>query len=173
MHRIVSDAALDALFRAAHSHYAWLERPVGDTLLRALYELVKRGPSGVARPARLVFVRSAEAKARLAGALPAALRPGLANAPVAAIVGCPREPGRLAAGGREGGLQAACLILAARALGLDCGPFWEFDAGIVEAAFFPDGTVAAIALCALGYGDETQPAPAEPRQRFDEACAIL
>ncbi|HVC57576.1 MAG TPA: nitroreductase family protein [Stellaceae bacterium] len=174
MRRIVSDAALDALFRAAHSRYVWLDRPVGDTLLRALWELVKRAPtSGIARPARLVFVRSQAVKARLAPALPEAIRAGLTTAPVAAIVGHAIDLERPSAGLREGGMQAASLILAARALGLDCGPFWDFDGRIVDAAFFPEGTVASTVLCAIGYGDDTQPAPPEARPGCDETCPIL
>ncbi len=174
MHRIVNDAALDTLFRAARSHYAWLPRPVSDTMLRALWELVKRAPtSGLARPAHLLFVRSDEARARLATAVPAAARAGLLSAPVAAIVGCALDRERPAAGLREGGLQAACLILAARALGLDCGPFWEFDNRVVDAAFFPEGGVASTVLCAIGYGDESEPAPAEQQRAYDEACTIL
>ena len=172
MHRIVNDAALDALFRAARSHYRWLPRPVSDTMLRALWELVKRAPtSGIARPTRVLFVCSNEAKARLASAV-ATGRDGLATAPVAAIVAYPLDREHPAAALREGGLRAACLILAARALGLDCGPFWNFDGRVVDAEFFPEGGVAATLVCAIGYGDDTEPAPDEARPGFDEACAI-
>ena len=174
MHRIVNDAALDALFRSARSHYVWLPRPVSDTLLRALWELVKRGPtSGIADPGRLLFIRSEPAKSRLAAALPAAVRGGLTNAPVAAIIGSPIDRDHPSATLREGGLQAASLILAVRALGLDCGPVWEFDGPAVEAAFFPEGEVAATFLCAIGYGDDAQPAPDQMPPRVDEACGIL
>jgi 3-hydroxypropanoate dehydrogenase len=173
MHRIVSDAAFDTLFRAARSHYAWLARPVGDTLLRALWELVKRGPtSGLAHPARLVFVRSPDAKARLMPALPEAARAGLIGAPVVAVVGYPLDGERTAAV-REGGLQVASLVLAARALGLDCGPVWDFDNRGVDAAFFPGGAVASTVLCAIGYGDDSQAAAPEARAGFAEACTIL
>ena len=86
MPRIVNDEALDTLFRAARSHYAWLARPIGDTLLRALWELVKRGPaSGAVLPPRLLFLRSDEAKARLAPALPEAARSGVMAAPVVVV----------------------------------------------------------------------------------------
>lgn len=133
MHRIVNDEALDRLFRAARSHPAWLARPVGDTLLRAILGT--------------------------------------------AIIGHALDPDqcqhRRAAALREGTLQAASLILAARALGLDCGPIWDFDAGAAGAAFFPEGTIAANFLCALGYGDDTQLSPSEARPVFDEACQIL
>ncbi|HKS89681.1 MAG TPA: nitroreductase family protein [Stellaceae bacterium] len=174
MPRIVNDAALDTLFRAARSHYVWLARPVSDTMLRALWELIKRAPtSGIPRPAHLLFIRSDEAKARLTEALPEAARPGLATAPVAAVVGRPLDREHAAAAMREGGLQTACLILAARALGLDCGPFWDFDNRIVDADFFPDGAVASTALCAIGYGDPPRSAPQPPRPGFDETCTIL
>jgi 3-hydroxypropanoate dehydrogenase len=181
MHRIVNDEALDTLFRAARSHYAWLDRPVSDTMLRALWELVKLGPtSGLGRPARFLFVRSAEAKARLGPAVAAPERAAVMTAPVAAIVGYPLEPGAGADSGpdrqaapRDAVLQAAYLILAARALGLDCGPIWDFDAGLVDAAFFPEGAVAANFLCALGYGDDSQLAPQPVRPGIAEACNIL
>ena len=178
MHRIVNDEALDTLFRAARSHYAWLARPVSDTMLRALWELVKLGPtSGLGLP-RILFVRSEAAKARLGPAVSVQQRAALMTAPVAAIVGHPLKPDpgpghdRQAAR-RDAALQAAYLILASRALGLDCGPIWDFDAGLVDAAFFPEGTVAANFLCALGYGDESQPAPHQVRAGVTGACNIL
>ena len=172
MHRIVNDEALDILFRAARNRPAWLARPVSDTMLRALWELVKLGPvSASAHSTRLLFIKSDEAKSRLGAAIPANSRDTLLTAPVAAIVGHPPcgHPGA----DRDGTLHAAYLILAARALGLDCGPIWHFDAPLVDRAFFPDGSRAACFLCALGYGDATQPSPDEPGPGFDEACAIL
>jgi 3-hydroxypropanoate dehydrogenase len=207
MHRIVNDEALDTLFRAARSHHAWLARPVSDTLLRAVWELVKLGPtSSAGRPARILFIRSEVAKERLAPAVPAAHWAAIRHAPVAAIVGHEPDHGpgqdrrqdRRAAAGREGErqaahlqaahlqaahlqaahlqaahLQAAYLIVAARALGLDCGPIWDFDARAVDAAFFPEGSCTASFLCALGYGDDTQLLPEEARPAFDEAYRIL
>ena len=170
MHRIVNDEALDSLFRAARCHYAWLARPVGDTLLRAVWELVKLAPvSGCDCPPRIVFIKSEEAKARLEPAVPPDLRAGFIAAPVAAVIGCDRDR----ADGEGGTLQAAYLIMAARALGLDCGPAWRFDNAIVDAAFFPDGGVAASFLCALGYGNDAQPPPEAQRLGSDEACTIL
>jgi 3-hydroxypropanoate dehydrogenase len=176
--RIVNDEALDTLFRAARNRDAWLDREVSDTLLRALWELVKRGPaSGVAGPARVLFVRSPAAKDRLASAVPDAARVALKTAPVVAVIGCPPEAARAPAASREGGLRAACLILAARALGLDCGPIWEFDGRRVDDAFFPEGSCAATVLCAIGYGDEVPRAANPPPQSApadaDEACTIL
>jgi len=181
MHRIVNDEALDTLFRAARSHHAWLARPVSDTMLRALWELVKLGPtSGLGRPARILFVRSQAAKARLAPAVAEPERAAIMTAPVAAIVGYPLEPAPDSGPGhdrqaarRDAALQAAYLILASRALGLDCGPIWDFDAGLVDAAFFSEGTVAANFLCGLGYGDDAQLAPHQVRPGVAEACRIL
>ena len=177
MHRFVSDEALDALFSGARIRHAWLARPVGERLLRALWELVRLGPTGGdARPARLTFVRSQDGKARLAAAVLPEQREMVKTAPVAAVVLCPcdRHPDRRAAALRDGAAKAAYLIVAARALGLDCGPIWDFDARRVEAGLSPDGAAAAAFLCALGYSDDTQPAPGEERPGGrDEVCCIL
>jgi 3-hydroxypropanoate dehydrogenase len=175
MHRIVNDAALDTLFRAARSHRAWLARPVSDTLLRAVWELVHLGPTGGAGPARIVFVRSEDAKARLGPAVPAEQRAGIMTAPIAAIVGYALDPGhdRHGAALRDAVLQAAYLILASRALGLDCGPVWDFDERLVDAAFFPEGTIASNFVCALGYGDDAQALPYHVRPGVAAVCNIL
>jgi 3-hydroxypropanoate dehydrogenase len=178
MHRIVNDEALDTLFRAARSHHAWLARPVSDTMLRALWELVRLGPTSGAGPARILFVRSETAKARLGPAVAEPERAAIMTAPVAVVVGYPLEPGRGSedrrqAAQRDAALQAAYLILASRALGLDCGPVWDFDAGLVDTAFFPERTVAANFLCALGYGDDSRLASHQVRPGIAEACNIL
>ncbi len=173
MHRIVNDEALDALFRAARSPETWLDRPVGDTLLRAVWELVSLGPTGgVGRRARVVFVKSAAAKARLAAAVAPAGEGAILRAPVTAIIAHPpcRDGGPSAAG--EGRLAAAYLILAARALGLDCRPIWVFDAGAIDAGFLPDGAAADF-MCALGYGDDAEQSPAKAAAASREACEIL
>ncbi len=174
MPRIVNDAALDTLFRAPRSRGAWLAKPVNDTMLRALWELVKHGPtSGHAGAGQILFVRSALAKARLVPAIAPAEQDGVATAPIAAIIACRRSDNDAAAALCDGALQAAYLIIAARALGLDCGPIWHFDARLVDAAFFPEGALAARFLCAIGYGDDMQPSPQPPPLGFDEACQIL
>jgi 3-hydroxypropanoate dehydrogenase len=186
MHRIVSDEALDTLFRNVRRDPAWLDRRVGDTLLRAVWGLVKLGPiSDKSAPARILFLRSDEAKERLAPALPPDERAGARVTPVMAILAS--ELGAAAADGsfageearpralaaRDGALRGAYLILAARSLGLDCRPIWDFHAAAVETAFFPDGTVVATFLCGLGYGDAAQIEPIEPRPGCDETCRIL
>jgi 3-hydroxypropanoate dehydrogenase len=180
MPRILSDESLDTLFRNATAQPVWLDRPVGDTLLRALWDLVKLGPvSGKSSAARLLLLRSEEAKERLAPALPPEERAALRTAPLAAILA--GELGALTgAESREralalcdGALRGAYLTLAARCLGLDCRPIWDFHAETVEAAFFSEGTVVVTFLCALGYGDETRCEPTPPRRDLDEACRIL
>jgi 3-hydroxypropanoate dehydrogenase len=177
MRRIVNDEALDTLFRAARRHHAWLARPVSDTLLRAIWELVELGPTGGVAPARLLFVRSEDAKARLGPAVSASAvdRTAITTAPIAAIIGHPLDPGRArhAAALRDAALRAAYLILASRAVGLDCGPIWDFDARLVDAAFFPEGTVASDFVCALGYGDDMQASPHQVRPGVAEACTVL
>jgi len=185
MPRILSDESLDTLFRNAAAQPVWLDRPVGDTLLRALWELVKLGPvSDRSCSARILFLRSAEAKERLALALPPGERAALRTASIAAILAS--ELGAAADGAltiaealprvlavRDGALRGAYLTLAARSLGLACRPMWDFHAETVQAAFFPDGTAIATFLCALGYGDETRCDPAPPRRDLDEAGQIL
>lgn len=181
MHRIVSDESLDTLFRTACSHQAWLDRPVSETLLRALWELVKLGPiSDKSIPARILFIRSDKAKERLAPTLPPNERAVAQAAPVTAIIAS--EFGSAADAGlaearpralamRDGALRGAYLILAARALGLDCRPIWDFHADAIEAAFLSKG--AATFLCALGYGDDAQREPDRPRTGFDAGSQIL
>jgi 3-hydroxypropanoate dehydrogenase len=128
----------------------------------------RTGPGGAA-----VFAKSDGAKARLVDAVPDAERETALNAPVTAILSH-RNCGPGDGGGhRDGALHAAYLMLAARALGLDCGPIWRFDAPLVQRLFFNEDRLAASFLCALGYGDATQPRSPEPRPDFDEACAIL
>src|SRR5258708_17587710 len=126
MGRIVNDEALDTLFRAARRPDAWLAQPAGDTLLRAVWELVKLGPrSEVGPPARLLFIKSDDAKRRLTAAIPAATQAAIVGAPLVAILGHRLDPGRRPPSRRDGALQAAYLILAARALGLACAPIRE------------------------------------------------
>ena len=191
----LDQAALDQLFAAARTHNVWQDRPVSDELLHELYECMKWGPTAAnGSPARIVFVKSREAKERL---LPC-MAPGNADktraAPVTAIVGMdgafyeklptlfPQADARSwfvgnqalidATAFRNSSLQGAYLILAARALGLDCGPMSGFDADKINAAFFKDGTVKANFVCNLGYGDHAKLFPRNPRLSFAEACRI-
>lgn len=191
----LDSAALDLLFREARTHNGWQGRPVPEALLRELWDLVKWGPTSAnCLPARLVFVVSPEAKEKLR---PCLMEGNLAKtmaAPATAIVGYdldfpdtlprlfPHTDARSWFVGNEAltettafrnsSLQGAYFMLAARALGLDCGPMSGFDAAKVEAAFFPGGRVKANFLCNIGYGDPAQLFPRSPRLDFDEACRI-
>lgn len=189
--------ALDLIFRNARTHRAWEGRPVADATLHAIYELMKWGPTtGNSCPARIVFVRSAAAKERLRPALDAGNVVQTMAAPTTAIVaydlafyerlpqlaphtdarswfaGAPEDHLRTTAL-RNGSLQGGYLIIAARALGLDCGPISGFDNAKVDAAFFPGGTLRSNFLCNLGYGDSSKLRPRAPRLSFDEACTIV
>jgi 3-hydroxypropanoate dehydrogenase len=179
MRRIVNDEALDILFRNAGDRHVWLARPISDTILRAVWELARLGPSsGACGALHLVFVKSEEPKARLAAALPEVERAALTTAPAAAIVACPAAssaPGPVLrdAALREAALHAAYLMVAGRALGLDCAPIWQFDAARLDREFFPDGRMTASFLCALGYGEDRRTEASDLRPAFTEACAIL
>jgi 3-hydroxypropanoate dehydrogenase len=191
----LTDRALDQLFRQARSYSSWSGEPVSDELLHELYELMKWGPTAVnSCPARMVFVKGEEAKLRLKPCLAEGNVEKSMTAPVVAIIGMdmefyeqlpklfPHTDARSWYAGkpeaiqdnamRNSTLQGAYLMLAARALGLDCGPMSGFDKAAVEAAFFPDGKVKANFICALGYGTDEKLYPRGPRLGFDEACRI-
>ncbi|MGQ3672335.1 malonic semialdehyde reductase [Xanthobacter sp. TB0136] len=189
-------ATLDRLFRAARSHNGWTDQPVSDEELREIYDLMKYGPTALnTQPARLVFLRSAQAKEKIRPALAEGNLKALA-APVIAIVGYdtefyekipqlfPHNPGYRdyfakdkAAGEplafRNSSLQGGYFILAARAVGLDVGPMSGFDAEKVDATFFPDGKVKANFIAALGHGDHSKVFERLPRLPFEEAAQIL
>jgi 3-hydroxypropanoate dehydrogenase len=190
--------ALDVLFRAARSQNGWLPRAVADEKLRELYELWKWGPTASnGSPARVIFVRTAEGKSRLAPALSPGNLPKVMGAPVTAIIGydvefhhhLPRlfahspdayarfqgERNRAHAATtafRNGTLQGAYLMLAARALGLDCGPMSGFDEEAVNRSFWAGTSIRANFLCNLGYGDPSKLFARHPRLSFDECCTL-
>jgi 3-hydroxypropanoate dehydrogenase len=189
-------SALDLILRKARTHRAWLDRPVPDDLLRRVHELAAEGPTSAnCSPMRVLFVKSREAKERLRPALTPGNVDKTMQAPVTAIIGhdlqfyelLPRlfptadmranfvgKPDLIAATAfRNGSLQGAYLMLAARALGLDCGAMSGFDNAKVDAAFFPDGRVKSNFLCNLGYGDASKLGPRPPRLPFDDACRII
>ena len=193
---MLSDDGLDLIFRSARTHRAWLDRPVPDDLLRRVYDLARLGPTSAnCSPMRLLFVKSREAKERLRPCLSPGNVDKTMQAPVTAIVGhaldfyeeLPRlfpaadmranyvgKPELIAATAfRNGSLQGAYLMLAARALGLDCGGMSGFDNSKVDGEFFPDGRVKSNFLCNLGYGDASKLAPRAPRLSFDEVCRII
>lgn len=193
---ILTPAALAQLFTDARSLHSFRPEPVSDATLTELYDLLKWGPSAFnAQPGRYLFLRTAAAKARLAPALkPANLEKTLA-APVTVIVAqdlrfyehLPRlfsaydakalfeaDPALVASTAfRNSCLQGAYLMIAARALGLTCGPMSGFDAGKVNAEFFPDGRIQANFLCNLGYADLSGAKARGPRLAFAEACQLL
>ncbi len=192
----VSDSALDILFRKARTYRNWLPKTVPDELVHELYDLFKLGPTSAnSCPARVVFLKSEEAKARLLPAMAPGNVDKTRTAPVTAIIAydlefyeklpelSPHADMRSAFVGkpaliqetafRNGSLQGAYLILAARALGLDCGPMSGFHADNVNAEFFPDGKWKVNFICNLGYGEESQLFPRQPRLTFEEACRIL
>jgi 3-hydroxypropanoate dehydrogenase len=195
-HSPLPDAALDQLFREARTHSAWLSIPVPDELLRQAYALARLGPTSAnTSPARFVFITTPEAKARLKPALAPGNVDKSMSAPVTMIVAWdtqfydhlprlfPHADMRQHFAGnqkaaeesalRNSSLQGAYFILAARALGLDCGPMSGFNADLLNAEFFPDGRWKANFLCNLGYGDKSRLHPRLPRLDFEEAALIL
>jgi 3-hydroxypropanoate dehydrogenase len=192
----LSGESLDQLFRRARTYSAWLPDPVPGEVLRQIYELSRLGPTSAnCTPARWVFLTTEESRARILPALMPANVEKTRTAPVTAIVAWDNEfyqkmsklfPntkfGEMFAANpalrdetafRNGSLQGGYFILAARALGLDCGPMSGFDAQKVNAEFFPDGKWKVNFLCNLGYGDPATLRDRNPRLEFDEACVIL
>jgi 3-hydroxypropanoate dehydrogenase len=192
----VSNDCINQIFREARTHNKWLPQPVSPELLRQAYELAALGPTSAnSSPARYVFLTTLKARERLRSALsPGNLEKTMA-APVTVIVAWDAEfyeklpklfphmdmrsmflaKPELAepTAFRNSSLGGAYFILAARALGLDCGPMSGFDAAKVDAEFFPDSKWKSNFLCNLGYGDAANLYPRNPRLSFDEACLIL
>lgn len=195
-HQPLPQAALDQLFLQAQTLNAWQDKPVADELLQRLYENLRWAPTSMnCSPARIVFVKSADAKAKLDSALMEGNRAKSMAAPVTAIIAYdtrffeqlpklfpPNPKARdMFAGNaaladitafRNGTLQGAYLILAARALGLDCGPMSGFDNAKVDELFLAGTTYKSNFLCNLGYGDVKGIYPRAPRLSFAEACSI-
>ena len=188
--------SLDLLFRTARTHNGWQPKPVPDSLLHELFDLAKMAPTSAnCSPMRVVFVTSAEGKERLKPALSAGNLEKTMAAPVTAIIAndtqfyeelpklFPHADAKswftsnssLAdeTAFRNGTLQGAYFIVAARALGFDCGPMSGFDNAKVDAEFFPDGRFKSNFLCNLGYGDPSKLFPRSPRFSFDEAALIV
>ena len=192
----IDDAGLDQLFRAARTHNAFAG-PVTDADLREIYDLMKWGPTSAnSTPARFVFVRTAEGKERLRPTLSAGNLDKTMAAPVVVIVAYdlefyeqlpklfPHTDARSWFAGkadahirdnalRGGTLQGAYFIVAARALGFDCGPMGGFDNALLDAAFFPDGKWKSNFLINVGHGDPAKVHTRNPRLSFDEACRIV
>lgn len=196
MGHAVNDEALDILFRTARTHGKWLDKPVTPQMLMAIYDVMRFAPTSAnGNPARIVFVVSSQAKERLKPHLSAGNLEKTMAAPATAIIAYdldfsqnmlklfPQNPkmkdvfadpkAAELQGFRNGTLQGAYFILAARALGLDCGPMSGFNNEGVDKEFFPEGRIKSNFLCNIGYGDEAALKPRNPRLSFDEACKIL
>jgi len=189
-------AGRNLLFNEARTHNGWTDQPVSDDTLRELFDLLKMAPTSAnCSPARFVFLRSTESRQRLAPALlPGNLEKTLA-APVTVIVACdlafheqlprlfPHADARSWFAGNEdliretafrnGTLQGAYMMLAARAVGLDCGPMSGFDKAKVDETFFADTPWRSNFLCNLGHGDPSKLFPRSPRFQFEDACRVL
>jgi 3-hydroxypropanoate dehydrogenase len=211
MGQAVDDVVLDTLFREARTYSKWLPRPIADKTLHELWDVIKWAPTSAnAEPARFAFLRSKESKERLRPALAPLNVEKTMTAPVTVIVGYdlrfyerlpklfPQNPGMAklfesnpemveTTAKRNSSLQGAYLIMAARALGLDCGAMSGFDNAKVDEEFFaagkpcfgcdqeffPEGHVKTNFLCNLGYGDPASLFPRLPRLSFNEACSLL
>ncbi len=193
----VTDDCLDILFRNARSHSFWLDMAVGDAKLHELYGIMRWGPTSANTcPARILFLRTREAKERLRPCLDPGNVEKSMTAPVVAVIGMDMEfysqlgklfphnqdaptwfagkPDKIRETAfRNGTLQGAYFLIAARAIGLDCGPMSGFDSRKLDAEFFPDGKVKSNFLCAIGYADHDRLFPRNPRLSFDEACRLL
>lgn len=185
----------EQIFIEARSQNGFTNEPVADDALRSLYELMKWGPTSAnCQPARIVFVRTEEAKDRLVECVSPANQAKVRSAPVTAIVGMDMEfyehlprlvphtdarswffgngPMIEATAFRNASMQGAYLIIAARALGLDCGPMSGFDADKIDAAFWAGTRVRTNLICTLGQGDPSKVHPRLPRLSFDEVCRL-
>ena len=194
---MLDKAGMDALFHGARSHNGFLDRPVPEALLRELYDLVKWGPTSAnCSPQRILFLATPEAKARLLPALSPGNVAKTMSAPVTCIMAYdrhfhehaealfPHNPGLYSSFARDerhaeitafrnATLQAGYFLLAARALGLDCGPMSGFDEALVNQTFFPDGRCCVNFLCNLGQGDSAKLFGRLPRLAFEQACSVL
>ena len=193
----LNQAGLDLLFNDARSHNDFEPLALDDKTLEAIYDLMKMAPTSAnCCPARLVFVRSEEAKARLAPMAMESNQPKILNASACVIIAndmqfydripelFPHDPSARDwfAGSesfaaetalRNGSLQAAYFMMAVRAMGLDVGPISGFDAAAVDAAFFPDGRFKSNMLCNIGRGKPDALFERLPRLAFDDACDII
>ncbi len=194
---MLSHDALDTIFLSARTRNGWQDKPVPQALLREIYDIAKMGPTTAnSQPQRIVFVTTPEGKAKLAPALSDGNRAKTMTAPVVAIFAYDLQfydllpkvfPHNLDARNwyagkdahiketafRSATLQAAYIMIAARAKGLDCGPMSGFDQAKVNDAFFPDGRFTSNFLCSLGYGTDASLFPRSPRLAFNEACTVV
>jgi 3-hydroxypropanoate dehydrogenase len=193
MNSVLNDRSLDQIFRSARTPNGWADRAVEDDTVREIYDLMKWGPTSAnCCPARFAWVHSADGKATLAGLAAEQNKPKILQAPVTVIIGYDLDfaaelpklmphaaeamqqyfaaPGMAEVTAmRNGTLQGAYLIVAARALGLDCGPMSGFDNAGVDKAFFSSTRIQSNFICSIGYGDPASVFPRNPRLSFEEA----
>lgn len=192
----LTDDSIDLILRDARSHYAFTDKPVPDELLEEIYEITINGPTSMnTLPARFIFVKSAEAKERLAKSLKPKNVPKVMSAPVTAIIAqdmdywhklpflFPHEDRRHLFDGHEeyaadtayrnATLQGAYFMIAARAVGLDVGAMSGFSNAIVDEEFFNGTSLKSNFLCNIGYADETALFQKLPRFAFDEVCSVI
>ena len=193
MRNAVTAESLDQILRSAHTYNGWTQSPVEEAVVRDLYDLLKWGPTSAnCCPGRFVWVRSEEGKAKLAALAFEKNRPKILAAPLTVNIGndlsfadalpklmphnteatqkafaAPGMPESTAM--RNGSLQGAYLIIAARALGLDCGPMSGFDNAGVDKAFFAGTRIQSNFICSIGHGDPASVFPRNPRLSFEEA----
>ena len=188
--------ALDTLFTEARSHNGWLDQDVSEEQINQIYELMKFGPTAANTcPARITFVQSNDAKERLKPHLDEGNVEKAMSAPVVAIISYDTEfyeklpflfphtdakswyegkPDKITSvGSMNATLQGAYFMMAARSVGLDCGPMGGFNAETLDQAFFPNGKTKSIFICGIGFGDNTKIFPRSPRLSFNEACEII
>ena len=190
-------ASIDLAFTNARSQNGWTDKPVSDDELRAIYEIAKWGPTSMnCQPARIQFLRTAEARARLVPCVSPGNQNKVATAPVVAIIGYnlefyldliktfPHNPNARAVfegkepliqgtAFRNSALQGAYFMIAARMRGLDCGPMSGFDAAKVDAEFWPGTPIKTNFITGIGHGDAAKVMGRSPRYTFDEACKLL
>lgn len=194
---VIEQKAVETLFTDARTHNVWKDEPVSEKILRELYQLMHFGPTSMnCQPTRVLFLQSDTAKQRLKPALMPGNQEKTMKAPVVAVLGYDTEfyehlPRMFAhnkdakslfegktdfintTAFRNGSIQGGYFIMAARAVGLDCGPMSGFNNAAVDEAFWPDGKVKSNFLCNLGYGDASALFPRNDRFAFDEVCQFL
>jgi 3-hydroxypropanoate dehydrogenase len=193
---MLDQAVLATLFSDARSHNGWLDKPVSQSQLQQLYDLVKWAPTSAnCEPTRIVFVQSDDARAKLADCMAAGNADKVKAAPVTAIIGMDmafldklpelfphadarswfagNQPLIEATAFRNSSMQGGYFILAARALGLDVGPMSGFDAEKLDTAFFAGTTVKVNFVCSIGHGDTSKLFARSPRLSFEQACSVL
>ena len=196
MESAISQHSLDVLFLEARTHSSWLDKPVSDEHLQSIYNLMRMAPTSAnCSPARIIFVKSHEAKEKLRAALAPGNIEKTMSAPVTAIIGYdlefyeklpklfPHTDARSWFTGDEGliqstafrnsSLQGAYFMLAARAVGLDCGPMSGFDGDMVDRDFFAGTRIRSNFLCNIGYGNKADLHPRSPRLDFEEVCRTV